>query len=284
MRALLLAAGLGTRLRPLTDVLPKCLVPIHGRPLLDYWLESLVSNGVREVLVNTHYLAPLVVEFLNGSTWKQYVTIVYEERLLGTGGTILANRDFFHNETFLVAHADNLTIFNMLDFAESHQCRPAGTELTMMLFESGDPRSCGIVELDKRGVVQAFHEKTSSPPGNLANAAVYILEPSVVDLIATIDKAEVDLSTEVIPQLMGRIYTYRNSIYHRDIGTLASWSEANDDFPSIPANRQNSEAWSIVCQSGDGSLSDVVSRLLARAGESSLCELSVAPGVVRSRD
>jgi mannose-1-phosphate guanylyltransferase len=235
LRALLLAAGLGTRLRPITDTIPKCLVPIHGRPLLDYWLESLLNHGVGEILVNIHYLAPLVVEFLNRSRWARRVTVVREERLLGTGGTILKNRAFFKNEGFFVAHADNLTILNMLEFATHHACRPAGTELTMMVFETPDPRSCGIVELDERGVVKAFHEKVSSPPGNLANAAVYILEPSVVDLMASFGKEQIDFSTEVIPQLIGRIFTYRNSSYHRDIGTLASWAEAQRDFPIMRA-------------------------------------------------
>ena len=68
MRALLLAAGLGTRLRPLTNYLPKCLVPIHGRPLLDYWLETLLENGIEQVLINTHYMAPMVQQYLKKST------------------------------------------------------------------------------------------------------------------------------------------------------------------------------------------------------------------------
>ena len=171
MRALLLAAGLGNRLRPLTNYLPKCLVPIHGRPLLDYWLESLVNGGVSEILINTHYFAPLVRQYLSQSTWLPYITVVHEEILLGTGGTILQNRDFFNDEAFLVAHADNLTIFDVRDFANQHAARPQETELTMMVFEAPDPQSCGIVTLDRQSIVQAFHEKVANPPGTLANAA-----------------------------------------------------------------------------------------------------------------
>ena len=140
MRALLLAAGLGTRLQPLTNYLPKCLVPVHGRPLLDYWLENLLNHGIEQILINTHYMAPMVRQYLNQSTWLPYIKIVHEEILLGTGGTILKNRDFFKKETFLVAHADNLTIFDMQDFASQHATRPAGTELTMMVFETPDPQ------------------------------------------------------------------------------------------------------------------------------------------------
>lgn len=262
MRALLLAAGLGTRLLPLTRHLPKCLVPIRGRPLLDYWLESLLVNGIEEVVINTHYFAPLVAEFLSRSEWATQVKMVFEERLLGTGGTILKNRELFGDEPFLVAHADNLTVFDVREFAARHATRPAGTELTMMLFETDDPQSCGIVELDDRGIVQAFHEKVPSPPGNLANAAVYILEPSVIDLATSLGRGTIDLSTEILPRLMGRIFSYRNSSYHRDIGTLESWNQANREFPVRPAAPLNAKAWSAICDSDDGQISRAVACLM----------------------
>ena len=261
MRALLLAAGLGTRLQPLTNYLPKCLVPVHGRPLLDYWLENLLNHGIEQILINTHYMAPMVRQYLNQSTWLPYVKIVHEETLLGTGGTILKNRDFFKKETFLVAHADNLTIFDMQDFASQHATRPAGTELTMMIFETPDPQSCGIVSLDSQGVVQAFHEKVANPPGSLANGAVYIFEPSVAEWIADLGKLKVDLSNELIPHFLGRIYTYRNSAYHRDIGTLASWSAANQDFPIMPALAQNANAWTSILASDNEQLSNKISAI-----------------------
>ena len=230
MRALLLAAGLGTRLRPLTNYLPKCLVPIHGRPLLDYWLETLLENGVEKVLINTHYMAPMVQQYLNQSKWLPHVEIVHEEILLGTGGTLLRNRDFFDNETFLVAHADNLTIFDMPNFLRRHVNRPKGTKMTMMVFETPDPQSCGIVTLDNRGVVQDFHEKVEHPPGNLANGAVYLFEFSVLEWMETLCLSEVDISTEVIPNYLGRIHTYKNDFYHRDVGTISSWIQANKDY------------------------------------------------------
>jgi mannose-1-phosphate guanylyltransferase len=211
-------------------------VPIHGRPLLDYWLKALFDFGVEEVLINTHYMASTVEHFVQQSAWKEKIKIVHEEQLQGTGGTILTNRSFFHEETFLVAHADNLTIFNMEDFVSSHSARPAGTDLTMMLFESDNPQSCGIVELNSKGVVEAFHEKVNTPHGNLANAAVYLLEPVILEMMASLGKTEIDFSTEIIPKLLGKIFTYRNTIYHRDIGTMKSWSDANMDFPNFERN------------------------------------------------
>jgi mannose-1-phosphate guanylyltransferase len=254
MRALLLAAGLGTRLRPLTNHLPKCLVPIRGRPLLDYWLETLLDHGIEQVLINTHYMAPMVQQYLKKSTWLPHITLVHEENLLGTGGTILQNRDFFGDEAFLVAHADNLTIFDFKKFLDNHNGRATGTEMTMMVFETPDPKSCGIVSLDSQGVVQAFYEKVVNPPGNLANGAVYIFEPSVLEWMATLGKTQVDLSTEVIPKFLDKIFTYRNSLYHRDIGTMASWTDANHDFPPAFWDEQNAMAWSEVLEDSDWKL------------------------------
>ncbi len=236
MRALLLAAGLGTRLRPLTDNLPKCLVPIHGRPLLDYWLESLISQGIEKVLINTHYMEPVVCQYLNKSAWLPYIELAHEENLLGTGGTVLRNQNFFQGEPFFMAHADNLTIFDLTKFTEQHTVRPKGTEITMMIFKSPSPKSCGVVELDSQGVVRGFYEKVNNPPGNLSNAAVYIIEPSVVAWMQTLGKPQLDLSTEVIPHYLGKIFTYENTTYHRDIGTMDSWTQANQDFPQKSDN------------------------------------------------
>ena len=230
MRALLLAAGLGTRLRPLTDTIPKCLIPIHGRPLLDYWLTLLGESGVERMLVNTHYLPDQVRAFVARSPWREKVTLVHEEELLGTGGTVLRNREFFESAAFLVAHADNLTRFDLGAFARRHAARPAGAAITMMTFEADEPSSCGIVEQDARGLVTAFHEKVADPPGRIANAAVYIFEPAVVDFIATLGRTVVDLSTEVIPRFLGRICTFHNAEYHRDIGTPESLRRAEAEY------------------------------------------------------
>lgn len=230
MRALLLAAGLGTRLRPLTDTVPKCLIPVRGRPLLDYWLELLVESGVERILVNSHYLPQQVRDFVARSPWKGSVVLVHEDNLLGTGGTVLRNRDYFGTQPFIVAHADNLTRFDVGAFRRRHASRPSGVEITMMTFEADSPSSCGIVEEDARGVVTVFHEKVANPPGNIANAAVYIFETAVVNFMESLGKDVIDLSTEVLPNFLGRICTYRNTDYHRDIGTLESLQKAEVEY------------------------------------------------------
>lgn len=230
MRALLLAAGLGTRLRPLTDRVPKCLVPIRGKPLLAYWFDLLLPHGIEQLLVNTHYLAEAVEEFVSGSPWRSRVVLVHEQRLLGTGGTVLANRDFFQGRPFLVAHADNLTRFDVRAFIRRHEARPPDVAITMMTFRTDRPASCGIVEEDARGVVTAFHEKIANPPGDRANAAVYIFEPEIIEFLASLGKDVIDLSTEVIPAFVGRIVTFHNCDYHRDIGTLESLERAEAEL------------------------------------------------------
>jgi mannose-1-phosphate guanylyltransferase len=231
MRALLLAAGLGTRLRPLTDRMPKCLVPIHGKPLLDYWLDLLFTDGVEQALVNTHYLPGAVAAFVAQSRWRARIMLVHEDVLMGTGGTVLRNKDFFGRAPFLVAHADNLTRFDPAAFFERHANRPAGAEITMMTFETDVPQTCGIVEEDSRGMVIRFHEKVPNPPGNRANGAVYIFEPTIIDFLETLGKNTIDLSAEVIPCFLGRICTFNNNGYHRDIGNLDSLRKAEAEFP-----------------------------------------------------
>jgi mannose-1-phosphate guanylyltransferase len=230
MRALLLAAGMGTRLRPITNTIPKCLVQIRGRPLLDYWFDLLFDAGIERILVNTHYLASAVERHVAASPFATRIDLVYEEALLGTGGTVVANRDYFASVPFLLAHADNLTNFDVANFQEAHANRPGKAAMTMLAFRTDDPQSCGILELDSRHLVRAFHEKVANPPGNLANAAVYILEREVVDHAASLGKPVVDLQTEVIPAFMGRILAVETNGYHRDIGNSESLRLANLEF------------------------------------------------------
>ncbi len=229
MKALLLGAGLGTRLRPLTQSIPKCLVPIGGKPLLEYWLEHLSHVGVDEFLINTHYLHEQVEEFINKSIYKERVTLVYEEELLNTAGTLLANRAFFADESFFLVHADNLCFCDFEAFIDSHTNRADFCEITMMLFHTDTPKSCGIVELDAQGIVKKFHEKVEHPPSSLANGAVYICEPSIFEFLESLGKKKLDFSKDVLPAYMGRINTYLNAIYHRDIGTLQSYVQAELD-------------------------------------------------------
>jgi mannose-1-phosphate guanylyltransferase len=246
--ALLLAAGLGTRLRPLTDVLPKCLAPIRGRPLLEYWLRSLAEAGVERIVVNTHYHFHLVEEYVQSGPWTDRVTLVHEPTLLGTGGTMLANRELLRHSPFLVAHADNLSLFSLRDFVIAHSARPKRTALTMMTFTTDSPQTCGIVTTDQRGVVDGFYEKVAHPPGDRANAAVYLMEHEVIEYAASLGRPILDISTDVLPHFVGRMCTWHNTVYHRDIGNLASWRAAQRDFPDNGAEMPAPDPWKLVLE------------------------------------
>jgi mannose-1-phosphate guanylyltransferase len=247
MKALLLAAGLGTRLRPLTNFLPKCLVPIGNRPLLEYWLANLFDAGFDKILINTHYLSDIVVSYVRGTPWSDRIVLAHEPELLGTAGTIREHRKFFGNETFFVAHADNLSLFDPGDMIRRHALRPSGSVMTMMTFDTSTPESCGIVSLDRNAVVTGFFEKVSRPPGSLANAAVYIAEPNIMDLIGKLTSTHPDFSTEVIPALLGKIFTHHNNRFHLDIGTLNAWSEAQTSYPLLRKQAPSSnDGWSRI--------------------------------------
>jgi mannose-1-phosphate guanylyltransferase len=227
MRALLLAAGLGTRLRPLTNTVPKCLVPVKGQPLLGIWLDRLSQSGVGPFLINTHYLADQVRSFIAASPHRNQVGLVNETALQGTAGTLIANLPFFNGEDGLLIHADNYCLADFNAFQQAHISRPTECLMTMMTFRTSDPSSCGIVELDGRGVVTGFHEKVFNPPGNLANGAVYILSKELLSMLGVDLHAVTDFSTEVLSRLVGRIYSYETSEIFLDIGTPATYEQAN---------------------------------------------------------
>ena len=227
MRALLLSAGLGTRLRPLTDAIPKCLVPIKGRPLLGIWLERLAQADIGPFLINTHHLASQVEDFVASSPYRDRIRLVYESELRGTAGTLIENLDFFRGEDGMLIHADNYCLADFTAFRQAHDNRPPECLMTMMTFRTDDPSSCGIVELDERGVVIGFHEKVAAPPGNLANGAVYILSAELLGKMGTDLRPAKDFSTEVMNRFVKRIFSYETSEMFIDVGTPETYARAN---------------------------------------------------------
>ena len=226
-RALLLAAGLGTRLRPITLHTPKCLVPIGGKPLLQRWLGMLELAGCDAVLINTHHLAEQVELFVK--SWQSStmaVQTVYEPELLGTAGTLLTNQEFFKGATGMLIHADNAMAGCIGDFLAAHHERQSCCQLTMLTFQTDTPSSCGIVEIDSQQIVHAFHEKVVSPPGNIANGALYAFEQDFLDHLNLMNPIPSDFSTEVIPTLLGRIQSWHTQQTYLDIGTPDSLKTA----------------------------------------------------------
>ena len=225
MNALLLAAGFGERLSPLTKDWPKCLMPINGIPLLELWISDLFKLGANKIYINTHYLSDEVEEFLSRDRFRNKVKIVNEEKLLGTAGTIKSLSKNFLDFPTLVIHADNFCGMDLLDFVDLHQeKRPKVCKFSMMTFDTQTPQSCGVLKLDENSIVREFYEKPQKPISNRANGAVYLLEPSIVEWLAQREIS--DFSTEVIPSFMGKIFAINNSKFHIDIGSFEGLKKA----------------------------------------------------------
>jgi mannose-1-phosphate guanylyltransferase len=233
MKAFLLAAGLGTRLRPLTDTVPKCMLPIGDRPLLGIWLDAFARAGVDEVLVNLNYLPDVVTRYLAERTGPPVVRTTHEAELLGSAGTLLANRTWVEDEPmFLACYADNLTDFDLRELVDTHLAR--GGPATLALFEAENPRAVGIVELDSEARIVAFTEKPEHPVGNLANAGIYAFSPSVLDEIE--GPPPVDIGYGLLPKLVGKSQGLVLDCYLRDIGTPESYKQAQAEWAGRPTS------------------------------------------------
>ena len=227
VKALLLAAGLGTRLRPITNEIPKCLVKVGGMPVLQRWLDDLLNAGCLDVTVNTHYHAEKVDDYLRScKSNKINIRTEYEKTLLGTAGTLLNHKSTFESGITILVHADNATDFVVGRLLEAHNKRPEYCVATMLTFKTDAPEKCGIVGLNEEGVVTSFFEKQSDYHGTTANGAVYLLEPEVFEIIEVSKTDVYDFSLDVLPLLIGKIFTYHTPLPYIDIGTPENLAKA----------------------------------------------------------
>jgi mannose-1-phosphate guanylyltransferase len=235
-RALVLAAGLGTRLRPVTDRVPKCLIPIAGRPILDYWLTALADAGIREITINTHHLPDQVRRHIAAVNRRggQRIVEAYEPELLGSAGTVTAARALADGaDEILIVYADNFSdvdVAGLVDFHRSH-----GDPVTMLLFRAADPRACGIVSLDGDSRVVGFTEKPRHPTSDLANAGVYVVSAEAHREMA--DARGFDLGRDVLPGFVGRMRGWLHQGYHVDVGTTEALARVQADAPRVNALR-----------------------------------------------
>lgn len=229
MKAFLLAAGLGTRLRPLTNDVPKCLLPIGGKPLLQIWLEQMQSHGVDEVLINTHWLSEKVDDFLKGwNSSRMKVIAFHEPVLLGSAGTLKANERWTADgEPFFILYGDNYTCVNLSEIAAFH--REHGLPFTLGIFRTKNPERCGIAELTGDGTVKSFVEKPEVPRTDLAAAGIYVADGRIFDYFPAGvpgPSEPLDLGFHIIPRLVGKMKAYliRESLL--DIGTPEAYEMA----------------------------------------------------------
>ena len=226
-RALVLAAGLGSRLKPITDSLPKCLVKINGVPVLERWLRELEQAGCEEIMVNTCYMSELVESYISNRESKVPIKIAREEVLLGTAGTLFKNIDFFNCERGMLLHADNVMAEELTSFAKKHKLRREEKTISMLVFDTSTPESCGIIELDDNGEICAYHEKRRDAPGRLANGAVFMLEGVALDKINEHFRYASDFCRDVIPHILAEVEIYKTCKPFMDIGTPRTMEEAD---------------------------------------------------------
>ena len=233
VRALLLAGGLGTQLRPLTDTIPKCLVPIAGRSLLDYWIERLTEAGIAEARINTHAHADQIRNSISriNTEGRLRLTESYEPQLRGSAGTVTANDDLAVDVAdIVIISTDTFSDVNLRALLAFHLWH--GDPLSMMLFRAPNPRACRIAELDTHGRVVSFIEKPERPASDLADAGLYVASAAAYREIAAMR------ASDVLPQFVGRMRGWVWGGYHRDIGTLAALEDAHRDaidvFPDRP--------------------------------------------------
>ncbi|MFQ6133846.1 MAG: NDP-sugar synthase, partial [Armatimonadota bacterium] len=223
--AFLLAAGLGTRLGALTKAKPKCLLPIGERSLLGHWLLLLAEHGYSEVLVNLHHLAEQVTDYLARQSLPLRVTKAYEPGLLGTAGTVRANRGFVADQSsFLIAYADNFTDADLTDLMNVHERN--GAPLTMGLFHAPQPQQCGIAEVGADGRLLSFVEKPARPATATANAGIYAAGQALFDYLP--ETVPLDFGTDVLPRLVGRARGHLLSGQVIDIGTPEGYAAAQE--------------------------------------------------------
>ena len=234
-KAMILAAGEGTRLRPLTLETPKVLLPVAGVPLICYTLTWLRSHGIGEVCINLHHLGNRIKESLgDGSRLGVEVRYSDEDVLLGTAGGVKKVEHFF-DTTFVVVYGDVLTDFNLSAMTDFHQRKRAMA--TLAVTRVSNPWETGIVEMKEEGRIISCIEK---PPkgtemGNMANGGVYVLERQVLDFIPS--QGFYDFAYDVFPKLIRAnfpVYGYvlRHKDYLIDIGTIDKYLKANEDVKS----------------------------------------------------
>jgi mannose-1-phosphate guanylyltransferase len=231
MKAFLLAAGNGTRLRPITDNIPKCLVPIQGMPMLAIWLRLCKTLGVTDLLINLHAHADVVRTFLQQcGEGDVRVHVAEEKQLLGSAGTLRANRKWVEGEDlFWVFYADVLHRANLPAMLRLH--RERGLAATLGVYEVPEPARCGIVTANSHGVIENFVEKPTHPTSNLAFSGLMIGTPAVLDVVP--DDVPADIGFHVLPKLTGQMLAFPIRDYLIDIGTLDNYQRAQATWPGL---------------------------------------------------
>ena len=239
MKAILLAAGYGSRLRPLTEKTPKCLVEINGTPLLEIWLNRLSRQGVSEILINTHYLDGNVRSFIESYLRKNKrlsVELRYEEVLLGTAGTVWFHQDFIGNDNCVIINSDNLSDVDISKIFQFH--KHCDGIATLAYFEKENPAGCGLMEIGPRSIITRFEEKPATPFSRLTYAGIQVLNGKIFEVLPLGEMREkkfcgLDFGYDIFPKLVGKMFGYKLNCLLLDIGDMTSYRLANKIWEEV---------------------------------------------------
>lgn len=229
MKAVIIAGGLGTRLRPLTYNTPKPIVPVANRPFIIHQIEHLIKHGVDEVIINLHYLSQEIKKILNdGRQWGIKIHYSIEEHPLGTAGAVKNAEKFFDDEPLVIFNGDVLTDINISKVLNFHRERRATVTLT--LTEVEDPTPFGLILTNQDGRVTSFIEKPSwsMVTAKTINAGIYIVDPKIFRGVPA--NKSYSFERQLYPDLLTAgepIYGYLSSAYWIDIGNPEKYKEAH---------------------------------------------------------
>ena len=228
MKALVLAAGRGSRLGNITENLPKPLVEVKNKPVIDYLIRKLIDLNVSEIFINMHYKHELLEKFILDSNYRTKITLIYEPELLGTAGTLKSLIDVLSTEDFIVMHADNYFQDDLKILKQKHLATNSDYLITLGTFLVLNPEKFGTFELTDDHDVIKFFEKKKDSPSKIANSAIYFMKPGIKEVVNTLNEYENDISLHVIPKLLGKIKAFELTGYFYDIGTPENLLLANE--------------------------------------------------------
>lgn len=237
MKAMILAAGYGERMRPLTNSMPKPLLPINNKPILHYTLQLLKKNGIFEIVINLHHLPGMIMNvFGDGSSLGMKIHYSYEKEILGTAGGIKAAEGFLKDGTFLVINSDIIVDIDIKKVVEFHKKNKAF--VTMVLRHDTDADRYGAIEVDSDGRIRRFLGNPEyngvSPLKKLMFTGIHIIEPEIFDEIPS--GRYCGITEETYPKLMNDnipIYGYEFNGYWIDMGTPERYEKAKGEVTKI---------------------------------------------------
>ena len=215
MRAMILAAGFGTRMRPLTNTIPKALAPVAGRPIIEYALLFVKSHGIEEVVINIHHLGQKLMEALgDGSSYGLRITYSPEDPILDTGGGIKKAQPLLDGEPFLVLNSDTILDFDLAAFLAAH--RQADGLGTLLLRPNPDPEQYGLIETDLQGTIHRIRGEPSEvavdePLSGFMFTGCQVLEPRIFEYMP-VERA-FSTTHELYPQLIRKTETLHSTIH-----------------------------------------------------------------------